>query len=110
LWEGLTEERLKARFPKAYKRWKEDPSSVCPPEGEGIEAAAERMRKALRTVQRKAERAAVGLVLGPVACAIVHCELQHGSLGRLRDFVLHGPYTYADVEGALQPAVQDDVE
>ena len=36
LWDGLTIEELKRRYPKVFKRWYEDPSAVCPPEGEPL--------------------------------------------------------------------------
>jgi len=108
LWEGLTEESLRTRFPKAHRRWKEDPSSVCPPEGEGLAAAAERLHMALRTVLRKAERANVGVVLGPVACALVRCDLEQEPLNRVRDMAIRGPFEYPDVERVLQPAAPRD--
>ncbi|HRX85549.1 MAG TPA: histidine phosphatase family protein [Phycisphaerae bacterium] len=102
LWEGLTEETLKSRFPKAYKRWREDPSSVCPPEGEDLAEAAARIRKALRTVKRKMERASVAVVLGPTACALVRCELAGAPLSELRAYLAQTPIEYSDAEQTLQ--------
>ncbi len=76
LWEGLTEEELKARFPKVYKRWVEDPSSVCPPEGEELADAQKRIRAVLKKTARKSRKSPFGLVLGPVSCAIARCEIE----------------------------------
>ncbi len=110
LWEGLTEETLRGRFPKAYKRWKDDPTSVCPPEGEEIAAASERLHKALRGLRRKMERANVAVVLGPTACAILACELSDEPLSGMRRFLNQGPQEFSDTERVLQTMAPTDVD
>lgn len=104
LWAGLTDETLRSRFPKAYKRWKEDPTSVCPPEGEDVTDAAERIREALRSVQRKAQRAGVGVVLGPLALAITRCVIAGEPLSGLRALLASEPVEFDNYPIALQAA------
>ncbi len=94
LWEGLTEDALKARFPKVYKRWKEDPTAVCPPEGEDLLRASERIRTSLKKVARKAGDAPVAVVLGPVACALARCELESRGLEEMHKLLTDQPVWY----------------
>lgn len=97
LWEGLTEATLKTRFPKVYKRWKEDPTAVTPPDGEPLVEAAERIAEALRRATRKAKdgmNGMIGVVMGPVACAVARCTLEKVAIARVRDMLLSGPVFY----------------
>jgi probable phosphoglycerate mutase len=48
LWEGLQIDEIRRKYPKVFKQWEESPETICPPEGEPIESAIERIRKALR--------------------------------------------------------------
>jgi len=60
LWEGLTVEEVRRKFPKVYKQWKESPESICPPEGETVDEAMRRIRKMLqKPLKRKAAIAVV---------------------------------------------------
>ena len=47
LWQGLCIEEIRRKHPKVFKLWQESPESICPPEGEMISDAMERVRKAL---------------------------------------------------------------
>ncbi len=99
LWEGLTEEELRSRFPKVYKRWADDPTSVCPPEGEDLSEAQRRIRQALARVAKKSRKAPLGLVMGPVAFAVARCELEGASLSSLRELLTIEPIWYDDPFG-----------
>lgn len=103
LWEGLTEEALRTRFPKVYKRWKEDPASVCPPDGEDLAQAAQRIRASLRKATRKTGEAPIGVVMGPVACAVARCDLEAVALGSVRDLLTTEPVWYDEAVGAAAP-------
>lgn len=107
LWEGLTEDTLKTRFPKAYKRWKDDPTSVCPPEGEEMIDAAQRVRQALRTLKRRLDRSSVAVVLGPAVCAALCCALSGEPLSEMRRFLNQGPLEFSDVDHVLQAATAE---
>lgn len=93
LWEGLSDEQLRSRFPKVYKRWMDDPASVCPPQGEPLDEARDRLMDAVGKLTRKSqERRAV--VLGPLACAVVRCSLESISLEHTRDMNISEPIWY----------------
>jgi len=47
LWQGLSIDELRRKQPKVFRQWLETPSSVCPPGGESLPEAWERVRKAL---------------------------------------------------------------
>lgn len=76
LWEGLTPEQLKKRFAKVYKQWRDDPNSVCPPEGEKINQGGQRVLAEVKRLARKHKGEAFGVVLGPLAFAAVRCLLE----------------------------------
>src|SRR4051812_11312320 len=45
LWQGLTRDELRFRYPTVFPQWEENPLSVNPPEGESLEAADGRFRQ-----------------------------------------------------------------
>jgi len=85
LWEGMLRTELEGRFCRAGRQWDEDPSCVTPPEGECFDAFADRLLPALKKAIGKAAgrrggegmggRSGVGVVLRPVADALVRCVL-----------------------------------
>jgi len=95
LWDGLTVTELKRRYPKVFKRWYDDPSSVCPPEGEDVVDAATRLQGALERVGRRLAGRQVALVTGPVALGIVRCLLEDVALNRLRGMLPGEPVRYS---------------
>jgi len=94
LWEGLTPEQLKKRFPKAYKQWKEDPSSICPPEGEELDSAIERQMQGLRKIAGKHKGDCIAIVLGPLSFAGIRCELEEKSFKSLWNMETGEPVKY----------------
>jgi broad specificity phosphatase PhoE len=63
LWQGLQVEEIKRRNPKVFRQWLEDPRTVCPPEGETVEDALERVRDALKPLLKRHRDEAVALVV-----------------------------------------------
>jgi broad specificity phosphatase PhoE len=74
LWEGLLERELEEKCPRLYRQWVEDPASVQVPEGEGLEEARDRLVEELGKALAKSRNGTVGVVLRPVAHALVGCE------------------------------------
>ena len=56
LWQGMQVSEVRHKQPKVYRQWQEQPENVCPPDGEMIEQAEQR----IRTVMNKAPAAAQG--------------------------------------------------
>lgn len=74
LWEGMLLSDLEEKFPTAYRQWSEDPSSVAAPGGESINEAQERLVSAIQGLLMRAKPGqAVGVVLRPVAMALIRC-------------------------------------
>lgn len=95
LWDGLTTEELKRRYPKVFKRWYEDPSAVCPPEGEDLADAYERLHDSVSKVVRKLGDRSVAVVLGPLAFAVARCGLEEAELTRVRSMMSSEPIHYS---------------
>jgi broad specificity phosphatase PhoE len=87
LWEGILRSELEGRFCRAGRQWDDDPASVTPPEGECLDAFADRLLPALkRAINKLGGRRGVssvarmggegvGIVLRPIADAVVRCVL-----------------------------------
>ncbi len=46
LWQGLQVEDLRRKHPKVFRQWQESPETICPPQGETVDEAVERIRRA----------------------------------------------------------------
>ncbi|MEM9082525.1 MAG: histidine phosphatase family protein [Planctomycetota bacterium] len=71
LWEGLLGEELEARYPRRYKGWREDPSSVLVPEGESFADGQARVLTTLAKLADKANGSPVTAVLRPFEFALL---------------------------------------
>lgn len=110
LWGGLTTEELQRRYPKIFKRWCEDPSSVCPPEGEEWNDACQRLGRGLDAVSRRQGLRTVGMILGPLAFSVMRCLIESVPWKRVRAQDHDGPLRYPVIQAstpALVPARGD---
>lgn len=85
-WEGLALEDFRERFPKVYKQWRTDPTSIEPPEGETVHAVAERLEKAIQKIVKEHPAETIVIVLGHIAYAILRCRLQDHSFDNYWDY------------------------
>ena len=83
LWEGLTADQLKQRYPRVYKQWVEQPASVQLPQGEDLQMAAQRLVDALVRISIRAKAPCVGVVLGRLAMGLLRCQLEGLGLDNL---------------------------
>jgi broad specificity phosphatase PhoE len=70
LWQGLTREELRFRFPTVFQQWEENPLSVNPPQGESLAVATERFRAGLSRILRRHRGQAIALVLRPMSMQV----------------------------------------
>jgi broad specificity phosphatase PhoE len=75
LWTGLTDVDLEARYETAYRELCESPLNVSPPEGENLGDADARLRAFLKKQIKRDGKAALALVLRPLALAMAWCAL-----------------------------------
>jgi broad specificity phosphatase PhoE len=71
LWQGLTRDELRFRYPTVFPQWEENPLNVNPPEGESLEAAADRFRQGMRKILKRNRGGTVALVLRPISLQLV---------------------------------------
>jgi len=92
LWEGLTPRQLEEKYPKAYKKWRTDPSGVKVPQGEALGDAQNRLIWSLhRALERSRPGAMVGVVLRPLAYGLVTSWIEDRSHSELWSLVRGEP-------------------
>lgn len=63
LWQGMLIDEVKAKQPKVYRQWQEQPENVCPPGGEMLSAVRQRVGQVLNKLTKKHKDGVVGLVV-----------------------------------------------
>lgn len=74
LWQGMLVSDVKSKQPKVYRQWQEQPETVCPPQGETICIAKQRVSAALAKLfkKHKADRVVALVVPEPLASVVRH--------------------------------------
>ncbi|MBX7106969.1 MAG: histidine phosphatase family protein [Gemmataceae bacterium] len=83
LWQGLLIDEVRQKQPKVYRQWLEQPETICPPEGETIEHARQRVQGVLAKLLKKHADGVIGLVIPEPLASVVRAELGTGDLGDL---------------------------
>ena len=76
LWQGLLLEEVKRKQPKVFRQWQEQPETVCPPEGEMLRSARDRIDTFLSKIYKKYKSGVVVVVAADPCAAIVASILQ----------------------------------
>jgi probable phosphoglycerate mutase len=79
LWQGMLFEEVKTKQPKVYRQWQEKPGTVCPPEGETLQDARERLKASLAKLAKKHKSGTVAIVLGQPLANLLRCMLHDDS-------------------------------
>ena len=83
LWQGMLVKDVRRKQPKVYRRWQEQPENVCPPEGEMLGEADERVRAAVVKIMKRRKEGVVGLVLPEPLFSLARRFISHCELGDL---------------------------
>ena len=84
LWQGMLVEDVKTKQPKVYRQWLEQPETVCPPQGETVLAAKQRVQAALaKLIKKHKTDELVAIVVPEPLASIVRHVLRHDELGDL---------------------------
>ena len=75
LWQGLRIAEIKKRYGKAYRQWRNDPTSVCPPQGESVQDAFARVKKSLGIIDKKSRQKTIIIVAAKMVAALIECCL-----------------------------------
>lgn len=83
LWQGMLVEDVRRKQPKVYRQWQEQPENVCPPEGEMLSEADDRVRAAIIKILKRCKDGAIGVVLPEPLMSLSRRFLTHQPLGDL---------------------------
>jgi broad specificity phosphatase PhoE len=99
LWHGKLIDELRQCQPKVYRQWQDHPESICPPGGEALGDAQERLRGAIVRILRKHRSGTVAIVVPEPAASLVRCFLDDSELGNLWKVQNeHGGWQVIDIE------------
>lgn len=106
LWQGMRIDEVRLKQPKVYRQWQERPQSICPPGGEMLDQATERIRSAMSKVLKRHKDGVIGLVVPEPLATLVRCLFNHTELGNLWKAVSeHGRWEVLDAQPqALAPS------
>ncbi|MDA1048914.1 MAG: histidine phosphatase family protein [Planctomycetota bacterium] len=83
LWHGKRVEEVKQQQPKVYRQWQEHPETVCPPEGEPLSDAKQRVDTALAKLIKKHKDGVVALIVPEPLTSVILSQLNDSALGDL---------------------------
>jgi len=83
LWQGMLVEDVRRKQPKVYRQWQEQPENVCPPEGEMLGEADERVRAALIKLLKRHKEGTIGVVIPEPLRSLARRFIAHEELGDL---------------------------
>ena len=85
LWQGMLVDEIRAKQPRLYRQWQDNPWAVAPPEGELLEDACHRVETALETLVRRHPTGRVAVVVPLPLDRIVRWIVSGRSMGDLWD-------------------------
>jgi len=83
LWHGKMVVEVKQKQPKVYRQWQEHPETVCPPEGESLTSAQQRVRTVLAKLVKKHKDGVIAIVVPEPFASLIRSQLDQGKLGDL---------------------------
>ena len=84
LWQGMLVDDVRSKQPKVYRQWQEQPETVCPPEGETVMSAMQRVAGVLKKLIKKhRDDDAIVLVTPEPLASVVRHVVRQDSLGDL---------------------------
>lgn len=101
LWQGLQIDELRRRNPKLFRQWLDEPLTICPPLGETVEDALERIRDVLRPLIRRHATEAIGLVVAEPIAQLIAGFLRRDPRVQLDDDIPTGAFEQIEVAPEL---------
>lgn len=99
LWQGIQIEDVRHKQPRVYRQWQETPEIVCPPEGEMLSEADQRVRAMMARLLKRHREGVIGLVLLEPLMSLVRRFLTGRELGDLwKAAVEHGAWEVLEVD------------
>ncbi|HID75502.1 MAG TPA: histidine phosphatase family protein [Planctomycetaceae bacterium] len=99
LWQGMRIDEVRRKQPKVYRQWQDTPQMVCPPEGEMLAEAEQRVKVAMTKLLKRHREGCIGLVVPEPLASLVRRFVSHGELGDLwKAAGQHGRWEILEVE------------
>jgi phosphoserine phosphatase len=83
LWQGMLVDEVKTKQPRVYRQWQEQPETVCPPQGETLAIARQRVQAALIKLFKKHKEGLLAIVTPEPLASVVRHVLSQGEWGDL---------------------------
>jgi broad specificity phosphatase PhoE len=83
LWQGMLVDDVQHKQPKVYRQWLEQPENVCPPEGEMLGDAEERVHAAMTKLLKKHKEGVIGICVPEPLLSLVRHFITRETLGDL---------------------------
>jgi probable phosphoglycerate mutase len=84
LWQGMLVADVKSKQPKVYRQWQEQPECVCPPQGETLSLAKQRVQAALAKILKKHRSDGLLAIVAPEPLmSVIRHILRHDEWGDL---------------------------
>jgi broad specificity phosphatase PhoE len=83
LWHGKLIDEVRHSHPKVYRQLQEHPETVCPPEGEPVGIAFDRVKAALERLLKKHRAGTIALVVPEPLHCLVRSLLEDAEVGDL---------------------------
>ena len=83
LWHGKLVDEVRVSQPKVFRQLQDHPETVCPPQGEPVGAAVERVRALVSRLARKHKSGAIALVAPEPVASFLRVALGQAEFGDL---------------------------
>ncbi len=108
LWQGMLLSEVRHKQPKVYRQWQEQSENVCPPEGEMLSEAQQRVRAALTKLLKRHKEGVIALVVSEPLATLVRQFIKHDELGDLWKAIgTHGCWEILEVVPANSLALSN---
>jgi phosphoserine phosphatase len=83
LWQGMLIDDVRRKHPKVYRQWQDQPESVCPPDGETLSQAEERVRSSVAKLVKRHREGVIALVLPEPLASLARAYVKQNGVGDL---------------------------
>jgi len=83
LWQGMRVKDVRLKQPKVYRQWQDQPEIVCPPQGEMLSEAEDRVRAAMTKLLKRHKEGVIAVVLPEPVLSLARRFVKHNELGNL---------------------------
>ncbi len=80
LWQGMLVEDVRTKQPKVFRQWQENPENICPPGGEMVGDARQRVLQTITKLAKKHKEEVIGLVVPEPLANVIRSLLREESV------------------------------